>query len=55
MKNKSASFEKNGIWELVPLPYNKMVAVCICLYAPKYKGDGTLARCNAPLVAKGFI
>ena len=52
MKSELSSIEKNGTWDLVPLPKDKKVLPCKWVYKRKFaSGIGTY---KARLVAKGF-
>ena len=52
MKIKLASIEKNGTWDLVPLPKDKKVLPCKWVY--KRKSTSRVGTYKAWLVAKGF-
>ena len=52
MKSELSSIEKNGTWDLVPLPKDKKALPCKWVYKQKFaSGIGTY---KARLVAKGF-
>ena len=48
------ALEKTGKWESVDLPRGKTIVGCKWVFTVKYKFDGSLERCKAQLVAKGF-
>ena len=58
MKNycygRDKACEKNKAWEIRTLPKGHKTVGCKWLFTLKYKANGTLGRCKAELVAKGF-
>ncbi|KAI3434272.1 uncharacterized protein J3R85_006738 [Psidium guajava] len=48
------ALKKNDIWEVVTLPKGKQPMGCKWVYTLKYKADGSLERCKARLVTKGY-
>ena len=52
MKSELASIEKNGTWDLVPLPKDKKVLPCKWVYKRKFAFK--VGTYKARLVAKGF-
>lgn len=46
--------EKNGTWEIVPKPKDKMPVGCKWVFTVEYKADGLIERYKARLVAKGY-
>ena len=45
----------NDTWDLVPLPAGKNAIGCKWVYKVKHKGDGSVERLKARLIAKGYI
>lgn len=45
---------RNETWELVPKPIEVKPITCKWVYKVKHKTDGTVERCKARLVARGF-
>ena len=43
-----------GTWELVSAPKDTVVVGCRWVYTLKYRPDGSVDRCKASLVAKGY-
>ena len=54
MKNELSSIQKNGTWELVPLPKSKKVLPCKWVYKIKHSSSDAKPTYKARLVAKGF-
>ncbi|CAM8941233.1 unnamed protein product [Rhodiola kirilowii] len=54
MAEKLAAFERNGTWEVVPLPSHVRPITCKWIYTVKTRSDGSLGRYKARLVARGF-
>ena len=48
------ALEKNGTWEVVPKPKDKVPVGCRWVFTIKYKADGEIERYKARLVAKGY-
>ena len=55
MDSKFQSLQKQKTWSLVPLPANKNIVTCKCVYKLKMNSDGTIARFKAILVARGYL
>ncbi|VVA36360.1 PREDICTED: Retrovirus-related Pol poly from transposon, partial [Prunus dulcis] len=53
MNEEMRALQKNGTWELVPLPHGKKTMGCRWIYIVKLKEDGSIERYKARLVAKG--
>ena len=47
--------EKNGTWEIVQNPEDKLVVGCKWVFTIKYKSDRSVEHYKARLVAKGFM
>ena len=54
MEAEMDALQKNETWELVDLPSGKKPMACKWVFAVKFKGDGSLERYKATLVAKGY-
>lgn len=54
MQKEFNVLERNNTWELVKLPQGKKPITCKWVYKIKYKADGTIERCKARLVVRGF-
>ncbi|CAL8995150.1 unnamed protein product [Prunus brigantina] len=54
MNEEMRALQKNGTWELVPLPHGKKTVGCRWIYTVKLKADGSVERYKARLVAKGY-
>ncbi|KAL4303890.1 hypothetical protein GQ457_10G000190 [Hibiscus cannabinus] len=54
MDEEIEALNKNQTWELVPKPENCKPVTCKWVYRLKRKSDGTVDRCKARLVARGF-
>lgn len=54
MQEEVEALKKNETWELVPKPENCKPITCKWVYRLKKKSDGTIDRCKARLVARGF-
>ena len=54
IQEEMAALEKNGTWEIVPLPKEKTSVGCRWVFTVKYKADGEIERYKARLVAKGY-
>lgn len=48
------ALKKNGTWEIVDLPRNKVLVGCKWVYTVKLKLNGSIDRYKACLVAKGY-
>jgi hypothetical protein len=42
MKEEMVALEKNKIWEMVKLPRGNKPVDCICVFAVKYKSNGSI-------------
>ena len=54
MRKEFDALESNKTWILTPLPAGKRPISCKWVYKLKYKADGSLERCKARLVIRGF-
>ncbi|KAF5951184.1 hypothetical protein HYC85_009128 [Camellia sinensis] len=54
MEDELFALQKTSTWELVPLPACKNLVGCKWVYKVKTHSDGSLKRCKARLVVKGF-
>jgi len=54
MQKKFEALQANHTWELVPLPKGKRPISRKWVYKIKYKPDGSIERCKARLVIRGF-
>lgn len=54
MSKELHALEANNTWIVVPLPDNKKVVDCKCMYKVKYLADGSLDKFKARLIAKGY-
>ena len=48
------ALQKNETWELVDLPSGKKLVGCKWVFAVKFKGDDSLKKYKARMVAKGY-
>lgn len=48
------ALQRTGTWEVVPLPLDVVSITCKWVYKVKTKADGSIERCKARLVARGF-
>lgn len=48
------ALKRNETWELVPKPVEAQPITCKWVYKVKHKTDGSVERCKARLVARGF-
>lgn len=55
MMEELSSIEKNRTWKLVELPEHKKAIEVKWVFKTKYKSDGSMAKLEARLVAKGFL
>ncbi|KAL0289423.1 UNVERIFIED_CONTAM: Copia protein [Sesamum angustifolium] len=49
-----SALNKNGMWELLPKPYDADLITCKWVYKLKKKANNTIDRYKARLVARGF-
>ena len=54
MKEELDALHETGTWDLVDLPSGKSAIGCKWVYKIKTRSDGTIDRCKARLVARGF-
>jgi len=54
MQKEFEALTANNTWILIPLPAGKKPISCKWVYKLKYKADGSLKRCKARLVIRGF-
>jgi hypothetical protein len=54
MMEEYASIMKNDVWEVVPRPKGKKVVGSKWIYKVKHATDGSVDKCKARFVAKGF-
>ena len=54
MQDEYDDLIRQGTWPLVPPPVNHNIVGCKWVYKLKTHSDGSIARYNARLVAKGF-
>ena len=54
MQDEIASIHKNSTWELIPLALGKTILSTKWVYKSKINHDGSLNRCKARLIARGF-
>lgn len=54
MSSEMAALDANKNMKIVPLPSEKRVVSCKCLYKVKFNQDGSVERYRACLVAHGF-
>ena len=54
MNEEMKALQKNSMWEVVDLPVGKIPVGCRWVFTIKYKVDGTIERCKARLVTKGY-
>ena len=54
IRDEMHALEKNGTWEVVPKPKEKVPVGCKWVFTIKYKVDGSIERYKARLVAKGY-
>ena len=52
--DEMAALNKNGAWDLTPLPEGKKAIGCKWVYKVKHNADGSISRYKARLVAKGY-
>ena len=48
------SIMKNDVWEVVPRPEDRSIVGSRWIYKIKYIADGSLEKCKARFVAKGY-
>lgn len=54
MNDEMSSLDKNGTWDLVPLPKDRKPVGCKWVFKKKYGPDGNIDKYKARLVAKGY-
>ena len=54
MSQELEALEAIGMWEVVPRPPQSFPITCKWIYKVKTKSDGSVERCKARLVARGF-
>ena len=54
MSQELEALEATGTWEVVPRPPQSFPITCKWIYKVKTKSDGSVERCKARLVARGF-
>ena len=54
MNEEMEALEKNGTWEMGPLPVGKKLVGSRWVFTIKYHSDGSVARYKAQLVARGY-
>ena len=54
MDEEMEALEKNGTWEMGPLPVGKKLVGIRWVFTIKYNSDGSVARYKARLVARGY-
>ncbi|XP_031124245.1 uncharacterized protein LOC116026959 [Ipomoea triloba] len=54
MQAEIDALQSNKTWELTTLPPSKQAIGCKWVYKVKYKADGTVERCKARFVEKGY-
>ena len=54
MVEEIAALHSTGIWELVPLPADKSLVGCRCVYTIKICLNGGVDRLKVRFVAKGY-
>ena len=54
MDEEMEALEKNGTWEMGPLPVGKKLVGSRWVFTIKYHSDGSVARYKARLVARGY-
>ena len=53
MEEEMTALEKNGTWEMGPLPVGKKLIGSRWVFTIKYHSDGSIALYKARLVARG--
>jgi len=48
------SILSNGVWEVIPRPQGKSVVTSKWIYKVKFSADGSIEKCKARFVARGF-
>lgn len=54
MQEEYLSIMKNGVWEIIPRPSDKLVVTSKWIYKFKHVVDGSIEKYKARVVARGF-
>ena len=54
MLEEYKSILMNDVWEVVPRPQGKSMVTSKWIYKVKYSADGSVEKCKARFVARGF-
>ena len=55
MDEEMNALDDSGTWELTPLPKEKKVIGCKCMYKVKHNENGSISKYKAHLVSKGYV